>query len=284
MSHVYTRNFDDPDEVIEVDKVRSEIISLGGVSLAHDFHEPGWRWSEHIRPVVGTEWCESRHVGYVLKGHLRIMMKDGTEFDCRPGDLMDIPAGHDGWILGDEPFESLAWMGGTTWLSPLHTLKERVLVTLLLTDIVDSTGMARRMGDRRWTDVLSNHNQRIADTVDRFRGQIAKLTGDGVLAVFDGASRAIRCAIACQRDAKNLDLTIRAAVHTGEVELAGDEIHGLAIHEASRIMSHAGAGEVLVSDLTKAFARDSQLEFEDRGNFDLRGLSEPVRLHSVRLS
>jgi class 3 adenylate cyclase len=209
-------------------------------------------------------------------------MKDGTEFDCRPGDLMDIPAGHDAWVLGDEPFESLAWMGGTTWLAPLQTLKDRVLVTLLFTDIVDSTGLAARLGDRKWVDLLDGHNQRLADTVDRFRGQIAKLTGDGVLAVFDGAARAIRCALACQRDANDLDLTIRAAVHTGEVELAGDEIHGLALHEASRIMSLAGPGEVLVSEVTKAFARDSQLEFEDRGEVELRGLSEPMRLHSVR--
>ena len=281
MSQTYTRNFDEPDEVIEVDKVTSEIISLGGVSLAHDTHEPGWHWAEHIRPVVGGEWCESRHVGYVLKGHMRILMKDGTEFDCRPGDLMDIPAGHDGWVLGDEPVESLAWMGGTTWLSPIQILKERVLVTLLFTDIVDSTGLARKLGDQRWTDLLANHNQRMADTVDRYRGQLVKLTGDGVLAVFDGASRAIRCAMACQQNAKELDLSLRAAVHTGEVEMAADEIHGLAVHEASRMMSQAGAGEVLVSDSTKAFARDSQLKFKDLGEVELRGLGEPLRLHSV---
>ena len=208
-------------------------------------------------------------------------MKDGTEFDCRPGDLTDIPAGHDGWVLGDEPFEMLAWMGGTTWLSPLQTLKERVLVTLLFTDIVDSTGAASRLGDQKWTDLLGNHDQRIADAVDRYRGRVVKLTGDGVLAVFDGVARAIRCAMACQQVAKDLDLSIRAAVHTGEVELAGDEIHGLAVHEASRMMSQAEPGEVLVSDFTKAFASDSQLLFEDKGKVELRGLGGSVRLHSV---
>ncbi len=281
MRHIHTRNVDEPDEVIEVEKVTSKTVSLGGVSLSHDTHEPGWRWTEHVRPVVGTEWCETHHVGYVLSGHMRVLMEDGTEFDLRPGDLMDIPAGHDGWVLGDQPCETLLWMGGRTWLSPLQTLKERVLVTLLFTDIVDSTRVARRLGDHRWTDLLDNHDQRMADAVDRYRGQVIKLTGDGVLAVFDGAARAIRCAVACQQVAKDLDLSIRAAVHTGEVELAGDEIHGLAIHQASRMMSQAEPGEVLVSDFTKVFAADSELQFEDKGKVELRGLGEPVRLHSV---
>ncbi len=154
-------------------------------------------------------------------------------------------------------------------------------MTLLFTDIVDSTGLASRLGDQRWTDLLGSHDQRIADAVDRYRGQMVKLTGDGVLAVFDGAARAIRCAMACQQVAKDLDLSIRAAVHTGEVELAGDEIHGLAVHEASRMMSQAEPGEVLVSDFTKVFAADSELHFEDKGKVELRGLGEPVRLHSV---
>ena len=281
MSQVYRRNIDEPDEVIELEKVRSEMVSLGGAVLSRDVHEPGWRWAEHVRPAVGTEWCETRHVGYVLKGHMRILMKDGIEFDVRPGDLTDIPAGHDAWVLGEETFEALTWMGVRTWLSSLQTLKERVLVTLLFTDIVDSTRVARRLGDQKWTDLLDSHDQRTADAIDRYRGQVIKLTGDGVLAIFDGAARAIRCAIACQQVAKDLDLSIRAAVHTGEVELAGDEIHGLAVHEASRMMSQAEAGEVLVSDFTKAFARDPQLQFEDKGKVELRGLDEPMRLHSV---
>jgi class 3 adenylate cyclase len=166
-------------------------------------------------------------------------------------------------------------------LSPLQTLKERVLVTLLFTDIVDSTGVALRLGDRAWTDLLGSHNQRMADAVDRYRGQVAKLTGDGVLAVFDGAVRAIRCAMACRREAADLGLTIRAAVHTGEVELAGEEIHGLAVHEAARIMAHAGPGELLVSDLTRAFVRDPQLRFDDRGAVELRGFEGSMLLHSV---
>lgn len=277
----YTRNFDEPDEVIEVEKVTAEIISLGGITLARDIHQPGWRWSYHVKPLVGTEWCESRHVGYALRGRAHIAMRDGTEFDCRPGDLIDIHPGHDAWVLGDEPWEMLSWVGGTTWLSPLQTLKERVLVTLLFTDIVDSTGTAQEIGDRHWTELLNAHNQRMSDTVDRYRGQIAKLTGDGMLAVFDGAARAVRCAIACRLAGEDLGLAIRAAVHTGEIQVTGDEIHGLAVHEASRLMSHAQPGEILVSDLTRNFARDSQVGFEDRGELELRGVEQALRAYAV---
>jgi len=194
---------------------------------------------------------------------------------------MDIPPGHDAGVIGDEPFETLAFMGGATWLTPLQILKERILVTLLFTDIVDSTGMARRLGDRKWAELLGSHNQRMGGTIDRHRGQVAKLTGDGLLAVFDGAARAIRCAMACRQDARDLGLEIRAAVHTGEVEMAGEEIHGMAVHEASRIMAHAGPGEVLVSDPTMTFARGTHLEFEDRGVVEMRGPNEPLRLHAV---
>lgn len=277
----YTRNIDQPDEVVEAGKVISEIVTLGGISLARDTHQPGWRWSEHIKPLVGTEWCESRHVGYALRGRIRVLMIDGTEFDCRPGDLMDLAPGHDAWVLGDEPFEMLAWVGSTTWLSPIQTLKERVLVSLLFTDIVDSTGIAQQVGDRRWTELLNTHNQVMSDVVDRHRGQINKLTGDGMLAAFDGAARAVRCAIACRQSARDLGLTIRAAVHTGEIEFTGEELHGLAVHEASRLMSHAGPGEVLVSELTKNFVRDARFAFEDRGELELRGVDEAIRAYVV---
>lgn len=275
------RSFDQPDEVIELEKVRSEMVSLNGMTLARDVHQPGWRWSEHVRPLVATEWCESHHVGYQLKGSLRVRLKDGTEFDVKAGDMLDIPAGHDAWVLGDEPVESLNWVGGATWLSPLQILKERVLVTLLFTDIVDSTATAQRLGDRRWVELLADHDRRMADTVDRFRGRVVKTTGDGFLAIFDGAARAIRCALACAKGAEGLGLRIRAAVHTGEVEMAGDEVHGVAVHEAARIMSLAGADEVLVSDVTRGFARDDQLVFTDKGELELRGLEESIRVHSV---
>jgi class 3 adenylate cyclase len=277
----YTRSFASPDEVIEIEGVRSEIVDLGGITLARDTHQPGWRWSTHVRPLVGTEWCESRHVGLVLKGRMHVLTIDGAEFDVAEGDVIDLPPGHDAWVVGDEVLVTVAWMGARTWLMPLHALKERVLVTLVFTDIVDSTGTARRLGDRAWTELLASHDQRLADVVDQFRGRVAKLTGDGMLAVFDGAARAIRCALTCRKAVSDLGLSIRAAVHTGEIGLVGDEIHGLAVHEASRILKVAQANEVLVSATTADLVRDAELSFDDRGEHELRGLNDLRRLFAV---
>lgn len=277
----YARTFASPDEVIEIEGVRSEIVDLGGITLARDTHQPGWRWSTHVRPLVGTEWCESRHVGLVLRGQMHVLTRDGAEFDVTEGDIIDLPPGHDAWVVGNEILVTVAWMGARTWLMPLHALKERVLVTLVFTDIVDSTGTAQRLGDQSWTALLASHDQRLADVVDQFRGRVAKLTGDGMLAVFDGAARAIRCALVCRKAVADLGLRIRVAVHTGEIELVGDEIHGLVVHEASRILKVAQVNEVLVSATTADLARDAELRFEDRGEHELRGLNEHRHLFAV---
>lgn len=277
----FAKNFDSPDDVIEVEGLRSEIVDLGGVTMARDTHQPGWRWSTHVRPLVGTEWCESRHVGLVLKGRSHVVTKDGAEFDFAEGDVIDVPPGHDAWVVGAEALVTVTWMGVRTWLMPLQTLRERVLVTLVFTDIVDSTGTAVRLGDRIWTELLAGHDQRLADLVDQFRGRVAKLTGDGMLAVFDGAGRAIRCALACSKAVAELGLSIRVAVHTGEIELLGDEIHGLAVHEAARILKVARQDEVLVSATTADLIRDPDLTFEDRGRHQLRGLDDDRQLFAA---
>ena len=91
----YVRSFSSPDEVIEIEKVRSEIITKGGMTASHDVQQPGWRWSTHVRPLVGTEWCQVRHIGVVLRGRIHYLLEDGSEFDAGPLDLMDIPPGHD---------------------------------------------------------------------------------------------------------------------------------------------------------------------------------------------
>lgn len=281
VKNVYRRNFDDPDEVIELERLESRTLTLGGLSLAYDIHKPGWHWKEHVRPVVGTEWCESRHAGFVISGQVGIRLRDGSEFECRAGDAVDIPPGHDGWVIGDEACVMVSWMGGTTWLAPIRTLKERVLVSLLFTDIVNSTAAVQTLGDQRWGDLLAGYNQRTSDSIDRYRGQFIKHTGDGSLVLFDGAVRALKCALACQRAAVELGLSIRAGVHTGEVEVSEGEVQGLAVHEAQRIMTHANPDDVLVSATTVALARDPGLGFEDQGEFRLKGFEEATTLYRV---
>lgn len=106
------KNFDAPDELRTFDKGRSEIVEVGGVTMARMVFEPGWRWSTSLRPLVGGESCQVRHVGYMISGHLHTVMDDGTETDYGPGDLVFTPPGHDGWTVGDEPVVFLQVSGG----------------------------------------------------------------------------------------------------------------------------------------------------------------------------
>lgn len=277
----HVRHFAEPDELIELETVRSEVIVKGGLTVSHDTQSPGWRWSTHVRPIVGTEWCQVRHIGVVLRGRMGVVLEDGTEFEAGPLDLMDIPSGHDAWVIGDEPVETIAWTGARGWLEPLESLSERVLATLVFTDIVDSTGTALRLGDRAWGDLLGTHEARTRDALVRFRGRVVKMTGDGVLATFDSAARALRCAVVLRDQARDLGLSLRIAVHTGEIELAGDDIRGVVVHEASRMLGLAGAGDVLVSATTASVATDAGLTLEDRGEHELRGIRGRRRIFGL---
>jgi class 3 adenylate cyclase len=220
-------------------------------------------------------------VGVILRGQVHFRLPDGTEFEAGPMSLVDIPSGHDAWVEGDEPLEMITWTGARGFLAPLESFHERILATLVFTDIVDSTGTALRLGDRVWGDLVASHEARTREILARFRGALVKLTGDGVLATFDGAARALRCAAALREAAADLDITLRLAVHTGEVEVAGDDIRGVAVHEASRILALAGADEILVSAATASLAEGSGVRLEDRGEFDLRGIPGTRRLYAV---
>ena len=277
----YVRHFDAPDERIELDTVVSEVVALGGLTVSHDIQRPGWRWSTHIRPIVGTEWCQVRHIGVVLSGRMAVLLEDGTAFDVGPMEVMDLPPGHDAWVVGDEPVETIAWTGARGWLEPLESLAERVLATIVFTDIVDSTGTALRLGDRAWGDLLATYETRTRDALARFRGREVKMTGDGVLAVFDGAARAVRCAVVLRAVAHELGLALRVVVHTGEVEVAGDDIRGVVVHEAARMLGLAGAGDILVSAATAGLTSDAGLRLEDRGEHELRGIAGPRHIFAV---
>jgi class 3 adenylate cyclase len=163
---------------------------------------------------------------------------------------------------------------------PAHH-SDRVLATVLYTDIVGSTEHAARLGDRRWRDLLGAHDALLAAEVERFRGRMVKSTGDGVLATFDGPGRAIRCACAIKDAVRSLGIDLRAGLHTGEIELRGDDVAGLAVHIGARVSALAGAGEVLVSSTVKDLVAGSGIEFEDRGEHELKGVPGQWRLYAV---
>ena len=159
---------------------------------------------------------------------------------------------------------------------------DRVLATVLFTDIVGSTELAARLGDRRWRDLLASHHAAIRTELQRYRGREVDTAGDGFLAVFDGPARAIRAALACVSAVRSLGLEIRAGVHTGEIErLADGGVGGITVHVGARVAAEAGNGEVLVSSSVRDLVSGSGFSFLDRGNHALKGLDEERRLYAV---
>jgi pimeloyl-ACP methyl ester carboxylesterase len=159
---------------------------------------------------------------------------------------------------------------------------DRILATVLFTDLVGSTALAAELGDRRWLELLDAHDEIARAQVAAFRGQLIKATGDGIVASFDGPARAIRCAHAIAGQVRTLGVEVRAGLHTGEVELRGEDIGGIAVHLAARVMGHAGADEILVSSTVRDLVVGSGIEFEDRGMYALKGVPDEWRLLAVR--
>jgi class 3 adenylate cyclase len=149
---------------------------------------------------------------------------------------------------------------------------DRVLATVLFTDIVGSTEKAAALGDQRWRDLLDNHHATIRRNIARFRGHEVKTTGDGFLATFDGPARGVRCACAIAEEIRPLGIEVRAGLHTGECEMIGDDVGGIAVHIGARVAALAGAGEVLVSSTVKDLVAGSGLRFGDRGSQFLKGI------------
>ena len=278
MPDAESKSFDRPDNVVEFPLVRTRIVELGDLTVGELVSQPGWRWSEHVRPTVGGEWCQARHVGFVLSGRLGVDFADGTRLEIGQGEVFDIPPGHDGYTIGDEPCVQIEWMGIKAFAGFPTGIHSRVLATLLFTDLVDSTAQAAELGDTRWRQLLSDHFERARLELERFGGREVKTTGDGMLARFEGPARALHCAAAIRRSAEEEGVRMRAGVHVGEVELVGNDVRGVTVHEAARIMSAADADEILVSELTRALAGASGLRFEDRGARTFKGLEGEWRL------
>ena len=210
---------------------------------------------------------------YIRSDHGRYLAEHipGAQFVALPGSDHTLAAASDAL---DELQEFLTgtWTGADL---------ERVLTTLLFTDLVDSTARAAELGDARWLERLDRHNNVVTRQLHRFSGHRVKNTGDGVLATFDGPGRAIRCAAAIRDGLRGLGLESRAGLHTGEVEIHGGEIGGIAVHLAARVMGHAQPGEVLVSSSIPPLVVGAGLTFEDRGLQELRGIPERWRLFAV---
>ena len=214
--------------------------------------------------VLDTDGGVLGHQGAHLAGHIagaeRLTLPPGTRADS-PGVADSVARFLTGASL---PIEA-----------------DTILATILFVDIVDSTALAASLGDRAWGDLLERHRAAVRDELRRFRGREVNTRGDDFLATFDGPARAIRCAQAIAERAAGLGVSVRAGLHTGEVQVTGGDVGGIAVHIGSRVADEAGPGEVLVSEAIPPLLAGSDLVFVEHGNYALKGVPGMWRLYSV---
>jgi class 3 adenylate cyclase len=204
--------------------------------------------------------------------------------DKIPTARLEIVPGRDRLMLvGDAASGSIAAV--RAFVEELRNLPpeepDRVLATVLFTDIVGSTARSAELGDAAWRELLREHHSRVRRELARFRGREVDTAGDGFFATFDGPARAIRCACAVRDSLSELGLDIRAGLHAGECELLDDKVTGIAVHVGARVAAQAGAGEVLVSSTVKDLVAGSGIDFEERGTAELKGVPGEWRLYAV---
>jgi class 3 adenylate cyclase len=272
MSQIQVRSFREPDETLTPPLGKSAIVRIGELTVEHGVLQPGWSWRQHVKPIVRTESCRFHHRGIVLSGQLGIRMDDGDEAIIGPDCVFDIPPGHDGWVVGDKPLVTIDWAGVEGWASA-PAEGERILATILFTDIVESTALAQRIGDAAWRRTRALHDETVRSVLSRFRGREVETAGDSFLAIFDGAARAVRCGAALVVATTAMNLRIRVGIHTGDVAVGrSGGVRGVAVNTAARVLALASPGEVLVSGTTRDLTEGSTLHFASRGRHELKGL------------
>ena len=281
MPRLHTKGFDASGIKRTFPNGFTNVVRLDETVVGYGVYQPGWRWTTDMPGIAGSPTCQLHHVGYAVSGALHVVTDAGQEMDVQPHSVYEIPAGHDAWVVGDEPFVTIDWTSARTWAVANDVMGDAEVVTILFTDIVASTAELVRVGDQAWRDRLASHHARMRDHLNEFRGREVKSTGDGLLAVFDRPIRAVRCAQAMAATSRSMDLPIRVGIHVGEVELAADDARGLAIHTAARIMSLGGADEIMVSSTVGELLEGSGIDLVDAGTHELKGLPGARRVFRV---
>ena len=272
MSRVEIRDLGEPEAVVTYPLGATSQVRLAGTVVSHHVLQPGWSWQEHAQPEVGTASCELYHRGVVLSGRMGVRTDEGEEVVVGPNQVFDLPPGHVTWVEGDEELVMVDWAGGGGFdVRPGESA--RVMATILFSDMVGSTVLARKAGDAAWKQTMAMHDDVVRTVLVRFGGREVDTAGDSFLIVFDGAERAIRCGLALVEALSAIQVPIRVGIHSGEVTPAAEQVRGVAVHAAARILGEAGAGEVLVSGTTRDLAEGAAgLAFEPRGRRRLKGL------------
>jgi class 3 adenylate cyclase len=280
MSQIQRKNLRDPDELRQFDHGVGSLTRIGTNTIGRGVLEPGWRWTTHMGPVMGTASCPVHHVQLLVSGRFGVRMDDGEEIILEPNDVADIPPGHEAWVEGDAPVVILD-IGGNIDAIGVPREHRRIVTTLLMTDIVDSTRMASELGDQAWRQRLDDHNRVVRTQLVRADGTEVSTTGDGFLATFGSAAAALRAAAAIRDGVREVGFQIRAGVHTGEVELLPGDIGGIAVHAVARIMALAGPSDVLVSAVAVGLAEGSGVEVEPAGSHLVKGLERPIEVYRL---
>jgi class 3 adenylate cyclase len=278
MSRVEVRDLGEPEAVVSSPLATSNQVRLAQTVITRHVLQPGWSWEEHARPLVGTASCELYHRGVVLSGRMGVRTDEGDQLVIGPNQVFDLPPGHVTWVEGDEELVMVDWAGGAGFDTQPGE-EARALATILFTDIVDSTALARDVGDASWKRTVAMHDDVVRSVLAGFGGREVETAGDSFLVVFGSAEGAIRCGLALVRALDAIRLPIRVGIHSGEVVVSDNQVRGLAVHAASRILDEAGSGEVLMSGTTRDLAEGATgLTFESRGRHRLKGLEREHEL------
>jgi class 3 adenylate cyclase len=281
MSRVEVHDLGEPEAVVTYPLGATYQVRLGQTVVSRHVLQPGWNWEEHGRQSAGTPSCELYHRGVVLSGRMGIRTDDGEEMVVGPNQVFDLPPGHVTWVEGDDELVMVDWAGGAGFATLAGT-ESRVIASILFTDIVDSTVRARDAGDVAWKRTITMHDDVVRGVLPSFGGREIETAGDSFLVVFDSAEGAIRCGLALIDALGAIQIPVRVGVHTGEVIMTGDQVRGLAVHAAARVMAEAGAAELLVSGTTRDLAEGATgLAFESRGRHHLKGLDRELELFAA---
>lgn len=278
MSDIEVRDLGEPDAIVTYPLGTTSQVQLAGTVVSRHVLKPGWSWEEDAQALVGGTSCALYHRGVVLTGRMGVRTDAGDEVVIEPNQVFDLRPGHVTWVDGDDELVMVDWAGGAG-LDARPGQPSRVLATILFTDIVGSTELAERIGDAALKRTIGMHNDVVRTVVIQFGGREANTAGDSFLVVFDGAERAIRCGLALVDALAAIRVPIRVGVHSGEVEMDGDDVRGVAVHTAARVAGKAGAGDVVVSGTTRDLAHGAAgLAFESRGRHRLKGLRQSQQL------
>jgi class 3 adenylate cyclase len=280
MGRIERKSFDHPDEARTLPHAQVNIVKVGSLTVGLGTVQPGFRWSSHMRQTTDGELCQVHHLQLLLAGRFAVRMDDGEYVEIGPNEVFDVPPGHDAWVVGDEPAVLLDFLGNIEQLGQPAS-RDRIVTTLLMTDIVGSTATASRLGDGPWKQLLGEHNRVVRNRLDRYLGREVNTTGDGFLAMFASARGALHCAASIRQATEAIGLPVRIGVHTGEVELLPGDIGGVAVHAVARVMGLGDASDVIVSSSTRGLVDDDTLRFEPKGTHELKGLPTPLEVFAL---